>query len=63
MKINTNDRKDIRSIAAAKLSASAKSEKDLETTMKRFGKTPGITDKQMKDMERRIRTINKSTLN
>ena len=63
MSLNENDRTDPRSIAAAKLSLVSKSEKDLKTTLDRFGKTNGITKDHIKDMEKRIRKINKSTLN
>lgn len=45
-------------IAAAKLSGVAKSGKDLETTIKRFKSTAGISDEQAQTMERRIRKIN-----
>lgn len=60
---NPEERADRKYIAAAKLAQTAKSEKDLETIMKRFGKTKGVTDKQKQDMENRIRMINKETLN
>ena len=45
-------------IAAAKLAESSKTEKDLESSMKRFGKVKGITEKQTKDMEAMVRSIN-----
>lgn len=60
---NPEERAKPQYIAAAKLSQAAKSEKDLESVMKRFGKTKGVTDKQKQDMENRIRMINKETLN
>ena len=60
MKLNGNNRVDDKSLAAAKLSLTSKSEKDLESTMKRFKKETGLgdNDPQLKEMERRIRTIN-----
>ena len=62
MNLNPNKRDDIQSIAAAKMAQSVKSEKDLESMMKRFGKT-GANERQQREMERRIRKINKETLN
>jgi len=55
---NSQNRADNRRIAAAKLAESSKSQKDLETNMKRFGKTKGITQAQVDDMERLVRKIN-----
>ena len=45
-------------IAAARLAISSKTEKDLETNMKRFGKTKGITKEQTEHMEALVRKIN-----
>lgn len=58
MNLNTNNRTDINSIAAARFAQISKSEKDLETNMKRYSKTNGITEAQVKQMERNIRKIN-----
>ena len=63
MALEPDNRIDKRSIAAAKLSLVSKSEKDLKTTMERFGKTNGVREEHMIDMETRIRKINRSTLN
>ena len=45
-------------IAAAKLAGVSKSSKDLETTIKRFKQTPGISKDQVERMENRIRRMN-----
>lgn len=45
-------------IAAAKLAEASKTEKDLQTNMQRFAKTPGIKERQVQDMERMVRGIN-----
>ena len=58
MKLNENNRSDRNSIAAARFAQISKSEKDLETNMKRYSKTNGITEAQVKQMERNIRKIN-----
>lgn len=62
MDLNANNRADKRSIAAAKMAQSAKSEKDLEQMMKRFAKA-GASKTQQEQMEKRIRAINRETLN
>lgn len=55
---NSANRTSKERIAAAKLSTISKSNKDIETNMKQFAKTPGVTQQQIKDMEKRIRYIN-----
>lgn len=45
-------------IAAARLASGSKSEKDLENSMKRFAKTPGMSESKVKNMERLVRNIN-----
>ena len=58
MKLNENDRANVNSIAAARFAQITKNEKDLESNMKRYGKTKGITKTQVEQMEKNIRTIN-----
>ena len=58
MQLNESRPTDINSIAAARFAQISKSEKDLETNMKRYSKTNGITEAQVKQMERNIRKIN-----
>ena len=55
---NKENRANIERIGAARLSMNSKSLKDLDTTMKRFSKTPGISKEQIKQMENRIKFIN-----
>ncbi|MBQ2917512.1 MAG: hypothetical protein IJE59_05080 [Clostridia bacterium] len=55
---NAQNRADKRRIAAAKLAETSKNEKDLQAHMKRFASTKGITEHQVKDMERMVRSIN-----
>lgn len=55
---NPQNRADNRRIAAAKLAENSKTEKDFQTNMKRFEKTPGIKERQVQDMERLVRGIN-----
>lgn len=55
---NSQNWDDKKRIAAAKLAEASKSEKDLETNMKRFAKVPKVTEKQVKEMEARVRKIN-----
>ena len=62
MALNEKNRIDTQSIAAAKLSLISKSEKDLKTTLERFAKAKATPD-QVKEMEKKIREINKSLLN
>lgn len=45
-------------IAAARLATASKTEKELETNMKAFGKTKGITKEQTEEMEAMVRQIN-----
>lgn len=56
LEVTDQDRKE--RIAAAKLAGVSKTGKDLETTMKRFKETPGVTNGQVQTMERRIRQMN-----
>ena len=62
MKLNKKNRIDTKSIAAAKLAKSAKTEKGLEEVMKRLGER-GLTATQKKEMEKKIRAINREELN
>ena len=55
---NKENRANIERIGAARLSMNSKSLKDLDTTMKRFSKTPGISKEQIKQMEDNIKFIN-----
>ena len=58
MKLNETDRADPRSVAAARLASMGKSEKEIESLMKRFKESTGLTEDQQKDLAKRIRTIN-----
>ena len=62
MKLNEHNHTDTKSIAAAKLAKSAKTEKGLEEVMKRLGKR-GLTAAQKEEMEKKIRAINREELN
>lgn len=55
---NESNRDSKKRIAAAKIAEASKTPKDLEAYMKSFSKTPGITDKQVNDMEKLVRQIN-----
>ena len=55
---STADRASKERIAAARLAENSKTVKDLETHMKHFNKTPGMSRQQSERMERMIREIN-----
>lgn len=55
---NENNRADKKRIAAAKFAENTKNEKDLESHLKRFGESKGITEKQVKEMKDMVRIIN-----
>ena len=58
LKLNDNKRATKNNIAAAKLATVSKTEKDLGSSLKRYGSLPGVTSRQVKDMEENIRKIN-----
>lgn len=55
---NENNRADKSRIAAAKFAENTKNEKDLESHLKRFGETRGITENQVNEMKSMVRQIN-----
>lgn len=57
---NENNWADKKRIAAAKFAENSKNEKDLESNLKRFGETRGITASQVKEMKDMVRIINNS---
>lgn len=59
---NENTWKDPERIAAARFAQSVKSEKDLDSVIKRYKETPGITATQAENMKKRIRRINNDIL-
>lgn len=58
LRLNSNHRATKNTIAAAKLATVSKTEKDLGSSLKRYGSLPGVTSAQVKTMEERIRKIN-----